>query len=109
MNSTPKYKRHYTDYCSHMWRFYILNKDNPVLSLREECDVWAYHSCKKVFEQLNREEQRVLEDVYSVDPWSKRMTDIVIQVAQKRICEPNDIWRLLTNTNKAAAKARGLI
>ena len=103
-----KSKRFYTDYCAHMWRFFILNRIAPV-SLKEECDSRAYHSCKKIYDQLNREEQNIMEDVYSIDPYTMRMTEIVLHVAQKRYCTANDIWRLLAYTNKAVAKIRGLI
>ena len=106
---SPRYKRYYTDYCSHMWRFFILNMDNPAVPLKQECDARAFSSCKKVYDQLNRDEQRILQDVYTLDPWTNRLSDIVLHVAQKRTCEPDAIWGLLTRSNHTVAKIRGLI
>ena len=102
-------KRYYTDYCNHMWRFFILNRDNPAVRLDAECDARAYKCCQRIFGEFSREEQRILCQVYGADVRRMPMRAIVADVAYRKPCLEDDVWKLLNRANRSVAKLRGLI
>lgn len=101
-------KRYYTDYCNHMWRFYIRNPNLNTEWLEREADRRAFRSCEKVFSELTKNEQAVIREYHELDINIPFM-DRVGTVSSVTCINSKDVCGILARVNTKLAEARGLV
>lgn len=102
-------KRYYTDYCNHLWRFYVRTPTfKERMDTAREADKRGFASCMKVFETLNTTETGVICEFHEMDV-NIPFIDRVGMVASMMHISRNDVCQILARVNAKLAEARGLI
>ena len=96
-------KPFYSDYVTHMLRYYARHdkkySDNEISTLN-----WC--ACDSVLKTLPTKDRSILMDVY----WEKDiLADNIYQVSRQNGIPQNNIWTLVRSVEAKIAKARGLI
>lgn len=100
-------RNYYTDYVSHMIRFYISRPDGIQVREYSCAEVNNWHAVHAVFSDLDKEEAQLLTDVYRVI--AMPFSGAVSMCAYIHDMTENEVWKLIAHTNKRIAERRGLI
>ena len=96
-------KPYYSDYITHMLRYYARNdkkySDNEISKLN-----WS--ACDSVLKTLPTKDRSIIMEVY----WEKdTLVDNIYQVSRQNGIPQNNIWTLVRSVEAKIAKVRGLI
>ena len=103
-------KRYYTDYCNHLWRFYVRTPhfaDRMADTVRE-ADRRGFASCAKVFGTLTKTEREIICEFHGMDV-NIPFPDRVGTVASITCMNAKDVCGILARINTKLAEVRGLI
>ena len=101
-----KTRCYYTDYVNHAVRFYLSTPDTLMTAGKRKADIDNWMAVQSVFHFMSDKDKQVLIEIYQLH---HRLPDAVRMYCEKTGTDENKIWILLTKTNAAIAKRRGLI
>ena len=101
-----KTRCYYTDYINHMIRFYLSTPNTLKMDGKRHADIENWLAVQDVWRKLNEDDKLTIEMIYSLH---YRVPEGVRMYCEKTGADQNKIWVLITKTNAAIAKRRGLV
>ncbi len=101
-------KTHYSDYVKHMLRFYVKYRD--IDRIYKGVTKQNMDAVKKVMDRIGEKEKKLICAIF--DPGydvKVSLKEIICVVSRKYGVSEYDLWRIVSDTQKAIAEERGLI
>ena len=100
-----KVRCYYTDYVTHMIRFYLSTPETLQMDGKRKADIENWIAVQDVWRKIKDEDKQVLIEIYKAH---YKLQDGVRMYCENKGADPHDIWVLITKTYAAIAKRRGL-
>ena len=101
-----KVRCYYTDYVTHMIRFYLSTPETLQMEGKRKADIENWIAVQEVWHRLGLDDRNILEQIYKAH---FRLVEGVRIYCDKTSADPYKIWVLITKTYAAIAKRRGLV
>lgn len=100
-----KTRCYYTDYVSHMIRFYLSTPDTLQMEGKRKADIENWIAVQDVWHKLGADDKQVLIEVFKAH---YRLQEGVRIYCKKTGADERKVWVMVTKTYAAIAKRRGL-
>lgn len=101
-----KTRCYYTDYVSHMVRFYLSTPETLQMEGKRKADIENWIAVQDIWRKLGADDKQVLIDVFKAH---HRLSEGVRIYCDRTGADNLDTWKLVTKTLSAIAKRRGLV
>ena len=102
-----KTRCYYTDYVNHMIRFYLSTPESIETNGKRGADIANWIAVQEVWHKLGTEDRITLEKIYRLH--HKVAEGVKMYCEETGTEDAYSIWVLITKTNQAIARKRGLI
>lgn len=102
-----KTRCYYTDYVNHMIRFYLSTPESIETNGKRGADIANWIAVQDVWHRLGTDDKQILERVYALH--HRVAEGVRMYCEESGTKDPYPVWVLVTKTNQAIAKKRGLI
>ena len=101
-----KVRCYYTDYVTHMIRFYLSTPDTLRMDGKRKADIENWIAVQDVWRKIKDDDKQMLMEIYKAH---YKLQEGVRIYSEKSGADLHDIWVLITKTYSAIAKRRGLV
>ena len=99
-------KRYYTDYVTHMIRFYLSTPETLKTEGKRKVDIENWVAVQSVWHRLGADDKKVLEQIFTI---TYRIPESVRVYCDKTGADYDSVGLLVKRTCAAIARNRGLI
>lgn len=101
-----KTRCYYTDYVTHMIRFYLSTPETLHMEGKRKADIENWIAVQDVWRKLGTNDKKILEQIYKAH---HRLAEGVRMYCDETGADNFKIWVLITKTCSSIAKRRGLV
>ena len=101
-----KTRCYYTDYVTHMIRFYLSTPETLHMEGKRKADIENWIAVQDVWRKLSFDDKNILEQIYKAH---HRLAEGVRMYCENTGADNFKIWVLITKTCANIAKRRGLV
>ena len=101
-----KTRCYYTDYVTHMIRFYLSTPETLHMEGKRKADIENWIAVQDVWRKLGTDDKNILEQIYKAH---HRLAEGVRMYCENTGADNFKIWVLITKTCSSIAKRRGLV